>query len=384
MACASRSLQSSTCYLTVVPSPTSLREDKTAPGWPRQKSYMMHLKYELVPPHPPFFPSMNLKLDDSILINSGDFICACTAYINIQELSQDKTSSSFSHIMSPLNYTSNCFCGSLSHYKRGCCSGCDSARECGFPFSKACRGKCKSTRIEKLVGLQNDDSAFLGNGSEIFMCNISPTKNMENDEEIRSDCNDYLPASSTARNCDAIFQAKSASHTSCYISLYGREMENISNSNASPSFDCLSTAFPVTITTELGKIVPQTRSHRCFSKGVECIELNEAAMDTEVIVKQVIFDAEQFLDEKLRGFDSINGRFASLTDYDMHIVEVNNPAILKKFKNESRHFIMIINENINVHATVFVRMQFDDDQGHDHKEIDNINNYDDCVKRYDE
>jgi hypothetical protein len=38
--------------------------------------YCLHLKYELLPPHPPFVTSVSLKLKNVILLNSGDLLFA--------------------------------------------------------------------------------------------------------------------------------------------------------------------------------------------------------------------------------------------------------------------------------------------------------------------
>ena len=288
----SRSVQSSTCYLTVAPSPdTSKGRFKDPIHLSSNQSYVLHLKYELVPPHPPFFPSVNLKFDDLILVNSGDFLCAVCAYVNFDHSINNEAFCSFSGILSSLNCTSNCFCGFLS-------------------FSKDLEFHCNSTVPHAFSYPDDDDS--------MDVLDQKPTSEIS--DSLHS-CRQHVEvADNMKRRTDNGHEVPSK-HTSCYVHFYGSGPSD-GNSNLDSPFHCNSKAFPITVTDEEGTVVPQTFTHRCCSVPCGIDESSEARESADIIVKQIVFDAEQFLDDTLRTVDSLRGKFVSLKDYDMQIVQV--------------------------------------------------------------
>lgn len=314
----SKSLQSSTCYLTVAPAPLQPTE-KSAGVKTRRKntlehSYTLHFKYELVPPHPPFFPSVNLKFDDTMLINSGDFLCALSAYVNIDDCTSDGESD---HFFSHLNRRSNCFCGFLSRCKDLSCPKSDTAST--------------QTPGDSDTSILVEESKPVGD--ECF-CPVTMT-NAGILQDGNAEPSEHSLISTQLRKADSETGAHSrtslSKHTSCYLCFYGNEPVNARSHSNSP-FDCTSTTFPVTIAGEDGKVVPQTASHRCFSEDSHK-EADLCKASGDVVVKQVIFDAENFLDEKLRSLDCTKGNFFSLKDYDMQLVQVKylHPCLLQTF-----------------------------------------------------
>ena len=57
---------------------------------------MVHFKYDLLPPFPIFNPSTNLKMDDTVLFNTGDFLMA------LRILTVENTNSNFSEVLNSL------------------------------------------------------------------------------------------------------------------------------------------------------------------------------------------------------------------------------------------------------------------------------------------
>lgn len=57
---------------------------------------MVHFKYDLLPPFPIFNPSTNLKMDDTVLFNTGDFLMA------LRILTSQNTSNNFSEVLKSL------------------------------------------------------------------------------------------------------------------------------------------------------------------------------------------------------------------------------------------------------------------------------------------
>eukprot|EP00795_Rhopilema_esculentum_P004363 gene4363-20585_t len=310
-----RSAQSSTCYLTVAPSPSKSHKhaNTASKTFKIRKAFALHLKYELVPPYPPFFPSVNLKLDDTILINSGDLVCALSAYRKDDGRTGQET---ISGLFEPLNCNSDCFCHVLSNHEKLKCTnqphsepsgcGCD-VSEPGF------QSWADKTSMINKDSLSNQSVASGSDVSDIERC--KDRDEIDTDDGARADDPDSEKHSSPYSDED------SPGHTSCYLFFYSER--NPANSDQhSPPFDCTSTAFPLTITTDQGTNVPQIASHRCSTASHASSHLKEAVEDADVIVKQVVFDAEQFLDRKLRSMDSIKERFVSLKDYDMQLVQV--------------------------------------------------------------
>lgn len=320
---ASSSIQSSTCYVTIAPSPTSKPKKSTSPNIINQlNSFGLHLKYELVPPHPPFFPSLNLKLDDTILMNSGDLICALSAYKN--DCSKD-SGNKIRGLLGPLSCTSDCLCGFLSARKTLECGDTCSCGRLEYP-SEA--GGDKFVSADSLEGQE-----IAGDSSRTTEeCCEGNHKSHDRVTEEK-DCKDASTAQGTTIQSGSSTDSRSfhpptakadvGNHTSCYLYFYSQESTNTNDSPDSP-FDCTSLAFPVRITTPQGETVPQVATHRCSVGGYVGSPVMEAADSADVIVKQVVFDAEQFLDNKLRSMDVIKERFVSLKDYDMQIVQVNS------------------------------------------------------------
>lgn len=303
----SRSVQSSTCYLTVAPAPVELKDGikctEDMPGCQQGFSYALHLKYELVPPHPPFFPSVNLKFNDVILINSGDFICAISAYINLSVSVDDEKRNldKPNGIFETLNCASDCFCGFLSRYRDISCPG-------------------KRDYDVFLSDSMSSTSHFCNTNFSVcknLSCEMDEKLIFENSESLRDDFGAVNRNSSEGATTASAF----SNHTSCYLSFYG-DAELRENASFNSPFDCTSTAFPITVTNEFGRVLPQIGSHRCFAEDSTRVDVQAVSRSADVIVKQVIFDAEQFLDEKLRSLESIKDKFVSLKDYDMQLVQV--------------------------------------------------------------
>ena len=304
----SRSLQSSTCYLTVAPSPdTSKSNPMAAANLLSQKSYVLHLKYELVPPYPPFFPSVNLKIDDIILVNSGDFLCALSAYVHIDEFKSNKTFCPLSRMLNPLNCKSNCFCGFLSQSITLQCQ-CNSSKEHGFSYYGA-----DDTSVQSTFCVNATKDASIPD-------NKKSTNLIDNTDNL-VDCKLYKVSADNIKGWSSAAEQIPSTHTSCYIHFYCHGASNLSFDLTSP-FDYTDTAFPVTVTDEQGTILTQTFTHRCSSGTADFVDALKTNRSADVVVKQIVFDAEQFLEEKLQSLDSIKGKYVSLKDYDMQIVQV--------------------------------------------------------------
>ena len=91
------------CYVTVCasPSPRPCPLCKyTALGGITDRclkhSFAVHFKYDLLPPFPLFNPSTNLKMDDTVLFNTGDFLMA------LRILTVENTNSNFSEVLKSL------------------------------------------------------------------------------------------------------------------------------------------------------------------------------------------------------------------------------------------------------------------------------------------
>ena len=314
---ASRSLQSSTCFLTVAPTPDPSRgKNNVQKDRPSERSYVLHLKYELVPPHPPFFPSVNLKFDDLILVNSGDFLCAFSAYVQFDELAHKEDFSTFTSMLSPLNCASNCFCGFLSHSMNLRCqcsspkspafSNCDTENEnvlnCKYSFNFNGTSSIKQNDLPEFFVQDNLVKKSKTNGDSLDGCTQCP------DSTGATESRSQLPGNRV-----------SSVHTSCYLHFF---CHGASDSNYGTPFDCASTAFPITVTDQRGKTLPLTFSHCCSSDPASSDLSHEVGKTADVIVKQLLFDAEQFLGEKLRSLDFPSREFVSLKDYDMQLVQV--------------------------------------------------------------
>ena len=312
----SRSLQSSTCYLTVAPSPDTSKSNHNPPTNLSQRSYALHLKYELVPPYPPFFPSVNLKIDDAILVNSGDFLCALSAYVYIDELINNETFCPLSRILNPLNCKSNCFCGFLSHSKTLRCQ-CNSLKTHGFSYLD------DDTNVQGSFCVHTTKCACTPDDKKSETCSIDKiqdSKLITNSDNL-VDCNLHADSTDNTKGWTSAAEKISSTHTSCYIHFYSRGASNLSFDLNSP-FDYTNTAFPITVTDEQGTILSQTFTHRCSSGTADFVDSIRTNKDADVVVKQIVFDAEQFLEEKLQSLDSLKGKYVSLKDYDMQIVQV--------------------------------------------------------------
>jgi len=91
------------CYVTVcaAPSPHPCPLCKyTALGGITERclkhSFVVHFKYDLLPPFPIFNPSTNLKMDDTVLFNTGDFLMA------LRILTIENTNNKFSEVLKSL------------------------------------------------------------------------------------------------------------------------------------------------------------------------------------------------------------------------------------------------------------------------------------------
>jgi len=312
---ASRSLQSTTCYLSVAPTPDASRtKNNVQKDPPSRRSYALHLKYELVPPHPPFFPSVNLKFDDLVLINSGDFLCAFSAYVQFDELVHKEEFPAFTSMLCPLNCASNCFCGYLSHSVNLRCQ-CSSPKSPAFSTNDIENGhevNCKFIGANSIR--QNDLPEFF------VQDNVARTSKSNSDSlDGCTQCPDSTGATESTSQLPG--NRVSSAHTSCYVHFFCHGASDLS-SNYNTPFDYASTAFPITVTDERGRILPLTFSHCCSSDSASSDLPYEVGKTADVIVKQLLFDAEQFLGEKLRSLDFKNKEFVSLKDYDMQLVQV--------------------------------------------------------------
>ena len=260
-------------------------------------------------------------------MNSGDLICALSAYKN--DCSEDRGNHRRG-LLGPLSCNSDCLCGFLSLKK-----------------TLQCDDTCLCGKLEH-PNDPGEDSFVLTDpqgGHGVPNDNLLTTKKCESNKETQDrlteekECKgisteqdvtpqscsstDSMPISDDLSSHPSPTKADACNHTSCYLYFYSQGSTNTNDAPDSP-FDCTSLAFPVRITTPQGETVPQVATHRCSVGGYVASPVVEAADSADVIVKQVVFDAEQFLDDKLRSMDTIKGRFVSLKDYDMQIVQVKN------------------------------------------------------------
>ena len=91
------------CYVTVcsAPSPRPCPLCKyTALGGITERclkhSFVVHFKYDLLPPFPIFNPSTNLKMDETVLFNTGDFLMA------LRIVNSENTNNNFSEFLKSL------------------------------------------------------------------------------------------------------------------------------------------------------------------------------------------------------------------------------------------------------------------------------------------
>ena len=86
------------CYVSLIPKFSQFQSFKDL--------HSLHLKYELLPPHPPFLSSVSLKLNDIVLFNSGDLLFAVIIHKDkdLFTSSDLKNKSSFRRKFSPICY----------------------------------------------------------------------------------------------------------------------------------------------------------------------------------------------------------------------------------------------------------------------------------------
>ncbi|KAJ7377024.1 protein ubiquitination [Desmophyllum pertusum] len=111
--------QSHQCYVTVCagPSPRPCPVCKYAPlggitARCLKHSFVVNFKYDLLPPFPLFNPSTNLKMEDTVLFNTGDFLMA------LRVLTTDGHGNNLPEVLKSLNpdrkdHISNTSCSSL-------------------------------------------------------------------------------------------------------------------------------------------------------------------------------------------------------------------------------------------------------------------------------
>lgn len=319
-------------YVSVIPM------DKT--------KHSMHLRYELLPPHPPFVTSISLKLPNVILLNSGDILFAvlldnyisdcsnqddqinsdrsdefCFCQSNkaisennnrkIEELRRSQSDSSFDEDVEeklPLNED-----------PRWTISDDNMLTENIFPtakVSKSQRSNQKASLSSSNV-VSNIDTLQQLSEDEHF-------ENMEMRNEIPSvpnECsnNNLFVISNDLKNEEEVDPGLHKDYISFILQGFSLPCETATPDSlpASP-FDCTTQVLPCHLSSFDGiDVLRQAYEHRCFrsfQKGKK--------VDCNYFIGQAQFDAENFVNVQIQQSKDISLRFVSMRDYDMQVIDL--------------------------------------------------------------
>ena len=280
-------------------------------------SYGIHFKYDLLAPHPPFLPSVQLKTNNLIILNSGDSLIALRIYYSCGGLYQCQSSGHLSDFCNA-DPVWSCLC-------RLTLEGTDS-------WTPSC-----------IIG-ESESNSCITDKNSVSLKNITPSEFDSNDPDSDSskhvlvgcknlrDISEADDSGPSLRHCkgfksvseDRTFEcgANSSEHVSCYILGFSDNHTELAQESSSP-FDCTRAALPLRVTSYDGELLPQILEHRCPEHKGELQELLNEDTSVKLFMKQMIFDAEQYIDLTLRSWDLIKDQYGSLQDYDMQIIEVS-------------------------------------------------------------
>lgn len=271
-------------YVSIIPSPDAAT-----------LNYCMHLRYELLPPHPPFVTSVCLKLPNVVLLNSGDMLFAIL--LNDKKLFQSRNVE-----YETKSNNQMCYCSKSNTNKQSQCSSHD--------------------LTEEIVPLTDQDKV-----KNVVDTSVNIPNTLDECDDINfenTDSHEHIPLSP--------FSEQGSNTNTEYVSfvMQGYSIPNELQSQESlPSspFDCTATVMPAKISSVCNQeILKQTYEHRCFrssNKG------NKQGCD--FFFCQAQFDAENFVNEEIQLCKDINKRFVSMRDYDMQVVDtcqVTNEVII--------------------------------------------------------
>jgi len=282
----------------------------------------LHLHYESLPPHPPFMPSVSLKMEDVILLNSGDVL---TAIILMEKHSDSRSISNIEREHHLLNIAASLGAGSPS--RSWVASESDGLCYCSrkitpgdhmttISYHEYEGNISPSATNESNSSLVSLDKGLLRTMNTQARLNLLP----EDNSDVPSGTNNTEEYSSSVEDSQASSIAMNTQFLGYVVQGFSYRGLNTHESQSPPPspYDCTATVMPIVVTSADGvHTLKQSFEHRCYRVG------NKGKPDNcDIYVSQAQFAAETFINNEINKIDDVSKRYVSLRDYDMQVVEV--------------------------------------------------------------
>ena len=331
-----------------------------------ETGHSVHLRYELLPPHPPFVTSISLKIPGVVLLNSGDVLfaillkhtdaiaeqndcdnlCYCEIIKNRANCGESTTNSQDSVLVRSCSQqemddneidpglvevlSDNIFPSSkigkvskdgasLSQKSSDVINNIDTLQQkdqSEDPHGSPCYAKVVP------VNTKYDDNTDNYNNNSSNNSRSNDTNNNSNVSNTASDGNNNNSSilNSSSEEDDSSGTSRMKDYISFVLQGYCLSDGGYGTPDSLPSspFDCTTQVLPCHLSSLDGTaVLKHVYEHRCFKnvhKGTRA--------QCDYFIGQAHFDTENFVNEEIQQCSDISRRFVSIRDYDTQMVDV--------------------------------------------------------------